>query len=158
MQSWPYDGRNGERRGEEGNAGADATPHRDLGKSGLDFGIGDSLARVNRPPHCPVVKTLKLVIYLLFDFWFQIWSQKYHISPWDTQFLFNKHKIGASFSLHSLQWGQWGDQSSPSGLLTFKVWGWDGETGVNFRKKAFWLENERFWRKNKKLKLNILQF
>jgi hypothetical protein len=25
-------------------------------------------ARVNRPPHCPVVKTLKLVNYLFLDF------------------------------------------------------------------------------------------
>jgi hypothetical protein len=33
-------------------------------------------------PHCPVVKTLKLVIYLFLDFRFYIWFQKYHISPY----------------------------------------------------------------------------
>jgi hypothetical protein len=81
------------------------------------------LAGVNRPRHCPVVKTLKLVIYLFLDFWLQIWFQKYHIRPSNSEFIINKQKIGVGFSLHSLQWGQWGGQSSPSvGLRPFIFW------------------------------------
>jgi hypothetical protein len=40
----------------------------------------------------PVVKTMKLTIYLFLDFWLQIWFQKYYISSNDTQFLINKDK------------------------------------------------------------------
>jgi hypothetical protein len=54
-------------------------------------------ARVNRPPHCPMVKTLKLAIYLFLEFRIQIWFQKYHFSPNATQFLIKKHKNRGRF-------------------------------------------------------------
>jgi hypothetical protein len=38
----------------------------------------------------PVIKTLKLAIYLFKKFWLQIWFQKYYISQNDIQFLINK--------------------------------------------------------------------
>jgi hypothetical protein len=45
----------------------------------------------------PMVKTLKLAIYLFLEFWLQIWFQKYYISPPGTQFLINKHKNRGRF-------------------------------------------------------------
>jgi hypothetical protein len=44
-----------------------------------------------------MVKTLELANYLFLDFRFQIWSPKYYISPYDTQFLINKHKNRGKF-------------------------------------------------------------
>jgi hypothetical protein len=49
------------------------------------------------PLIAPVVKTLKLAIYLFLKFWFQIRFQKYSISSNGTQFLLNKHKNRGSF-------------------------------------------------------------
>jgi hypothetical protein len=49
------------------------------------------------PLIAPVVKTLKLAIYLFLEFWLQIWFQKYCISPNDTQFLINKDKNRGTF-------------------------------------------------------------
>jgi hypothetical protein len=65
-------------------------------------------------PSLPCGKNPEIGNLSIFRFWLQIWFQKYHIRPYDTQFLINKHKIGADFNLHSLRWGQWGGQSSPS--------------------------------------------
>jgi hypothetical protein len=52
---------------------------------------------LNTPHACTMVKTLKLEIYLFLEFWFQIWFQKYFISPNATQFLINKHKNRGRF-------------------------------------------------------------
>jgi hypothetical protein len=49
------------------------------------------------PLIAPLVKTLKLAIYLFLEFWLQIWFQKYSISSNDTQFLINKHKNRGRF-------------------------------------------------------------
>jgi hypothetical protein len=57
-----------------------------------------SLAKVNWPPLiAPVVKTLKLAIYLFLEIWLQIWFQKYYTNPNDIQFLVNKHKNRGRF-------------------------------------------------------------
>jgi hypothetical protein len=45
----------------------------------------------------PPGKILKLAILFLFLFLFQIWFQKYYISPHDTQFLINEHKNRGRF-------------------------------------------------------------
>jgi hypothetical protein len=49
------------------------------------------------PLIAPVVKTVKLAIYLFLEIWLQICFQKYHISPNDIQFLINKDKNRGKF-------------------------------------------------------------
>jgi hypothetical protein len=45
----------------------------------------------------PPWKTLKLAIFIFKNFWLQIWFQKYYISPYESQFLINKHKNRGRF-------------------------------------------------------------
>jgi hypothetical protein len=52
----------------------------------------------------PPWKTLKLAIFIFFKFWFQIWFQKYYISPSSTQFLINKHKNRGRFLFNGAPW------------------------------------------------------
>jgi hypothetical protein len=49
------------------------------------------------PLIAPMIKTLKLAIYLFLEFWLQIWFQKYYISSNGIQFLINKHKNRGKF-------------------------------------------------------------
>ena len=82
---------------------------------GIRNGLGEPIPSLPRGKN-PGIDNLSI-----FRFWLQILFQKYHINPYNTQFLINKHKIGAGFSLHSIQWGQWGGQSSLSIRNLFKV-------------------------------------
>jgi hypothetical protein len=65
-------------------------------------------------PHCPLVKTLKLAIYLFLEFWLQMGFNSIILVHILLNFLLERTKIGAGFCLHSRQWRQWESQSSPS--------------------------------------------
>jgi hypothetical protein len=59
-------------------------------------------ARENWSPHCPSSKSPEIGSLNIFRIWPWIWSQKYSVRPNVVQFLLNKYKKGAGFSLHSL--------------------------------------------------------
>jgi hypothetical protein len=73
------------------------------------------------PLVAPVVKTLKLAIYLFLDFWVQIYFQKYYIRPNGTQFLINKDKNRGRYLFTFPPMGAMKGSVLP-GLLLHKTW------------------------------------